>query len=277
MRTFNWFCFCLLGLSICVCGGYAQDDLEGSRDHPMFTRMPNYFIKDYDQKDYEAYDFTVATDPDEKKVHEEGKRTMIDYWIMDGSNAAGTLQIIRNYERAIKKIGGKVVWSNNETISTLELKRDTSDIWVEVKGWNWGKECILTILEKQELREDVTAHDMLETLNTEGHVPLYILFDVDKADIKAESQPIIDQVVSLLKENPTLTVRLEGHTDSSGNAQHNQILSEKRAKAVLTSLVGAGIDKSRLQAVGFGQTKPIADNSTEDGRARNRRVELVKK
>jgi outer membrane protein OmpA-like peptidoglycan-associated protein len=101
-------------------------------------------------------------------------------------------------------------------------------------------------------------------------------FDFDKADIKPESKPIIDQIVKLLTANAGLKLTVEGHTDNVGNPAYNQRLSEARAKSVVAALTTQGIDSRRLNAVSYGQTRPIADNGTDEGRAKNRRVELVK-
>ena len=91
-----------------------------------------------------------------------------------------------------------------------------------------------------------------------------------------ESQTTLDQVAQMRTENATLKISVEGHTDNVGNATLNKILSENRAKAVMNYLVAKGINSTRLTSKGWGQTKPIADNSTEDSKAKNRRVELVK-
>jgi outer membrane protein OmpA-like peptidoglycan-associated protein len=108
-------------------------------------------------------------------------------------------------------------------------------------------------------------------------VTLYINFDTNKATIKPESKPIVDQIVVLLKDNFGLNVSIEGHTDSTGIPAKNKTLSQERAQSVVNALVAAGIDKKRLSAVGWGQEKPMADNKTEEGKAKNRRVEIVKK
>jgi len=83
-------------------------------------------------------------------------------------------------------------------------------------------------------------------------------------------------MIALMKENPELKVEIQGHTDNTGDPTGNQKLSESRAKAVKKALVNAQIDDSRMTAKGYGRNKPVADNSTEDGKAKNRRVELVK-
>lgn len=101
-----------------------------------------------------------------------------------------------------------------------------------------------------------------------------IFFSTGSAILLPESFAALDKIVLLLKENPRLKLTIEGHTDNQGTVSSNQILSEKRARAVMNYLVSKGIDKLHLEAIGFGQTKPIAENSNEMGRAKNRRVEL---
>ena len=118
---------------------------------------------------------------------------------------------------------------------------------------------------------------MREELNKTGFVALYINFETGKADIKPESQKIVDQVADILKSDDSLSLSIEGHTDNVGTAAFNKTLSENRAKSVMNAIVARGIDKSRLSARGWGQEKPVGDNKTEDGRAMNRRVEIVKK
>ena len=86
----------------------------------------------------------------------------------------------------------------------------------------------------------------------------------------------IDQLVEMLKANPTLKISIEGHTDNVGTAAANQTLSENRAKAVMNAIIAVGISATQLSAKGWGATKPIADNTTDDGKAKNRRVEIVK-
>ena len=102
----------------------------------------------------------------------------------------------------------------------------------------------------------------------------HVLFDFDKTAIKPDGGKILDRLVAFLKENSDKRAELEGHTDSVGADNYNQALSEKRAAAVKDYVVKRGIDGSRIATQGFGKTKPIADNKTADGRAKNRRVEV---
>ena len=112
-----------------------------------------------------------------------------------------------------------------------------------------------------------------------GLLPIFALHinsDTGKPTIRDESRPVIEQTVQLLKENSVLKLGIEGHTGNVGDAKTNKVLSEQRAKSVMDAIVEAGVDASRLSAAGFGQDRPIADNKTDEGRAQNRRVELVK-
>jgi OOP family OmpA-OmpF porin len=125
---------------------------------------------------------------------------------------------------------------------------------------------------------EVKSETLAKALAETGKVDVYgILFDVDKTDIKPASAPTLEQVAKLLKDDPALKLEVAGHTDSTGDKDHNAKLSDGRADAVVQSLVKTyGIDAARLQAKGYGDAKPVAPNDTEDGRAKNRRVELRK-
>ena len=116
--------------------------------------------------------------------------------------------------------------------------------------------------------------ELLET----GRVRLYgINFDVDSDIIRDESKPTLDKIVAMLQSEKAMQLIIEGHTDSDGQTQNNQILSQKRAESVMVYLVSAGISSSRLSTTGYGESKPVAPNTTATGKAQNRRVELVVK
>ncbi len=261
-------------LSAIICtSASAQKDAKGCKDHPLFTRMPNYSITECETKDFDQHEFYIAG---EKEFVVEGKKTFISYEIKEGVKAPSAVQIKRNFENAIAKIGGKTEF--NSTFSVyLSIKKDGKETWVEVRPVNNGVYYRLTIVEKKGMEQDITANTMLDALNKDGFIALYINFDTNKATIKPESKPIIDQIVKLLKDNPALKVSIEGHTDSTGTPARNKVLSQERAQSVVNALTASGIDKKRLSATGWGQEKPIADNRSEEGKAKNRRVEIVKK
>jgi len=109
-----------------------------------------------------------------------------------------------------------------------------------------------------------------------GRVRLYgINFDVDSDIIRNESKPTLDKIVAMLRSEKAMQLIVEGHTDSDGETQHNQTLSQRRAESVKAYLVSAGISSARLSTKGYGESKPVAPNTTATGKAQNRRVELV--
>ena len=123
----------------------------------------------------------------------------------------------------------------------------------------------------------VKAAEIQQALARDGRVAIYgIYFDVDKAELKAESQPQMEQIAVLLKNNPDLAVLIVGHTDGEGEFEHSLSLSQQRAQAVADALVaGFEIGASRLTPVGAGMMSPVATNRTGEGRAINRRIEIV--
>ena len=191
-------------------------------------------------------------------------------------------QVVKNYSNAITKIGGKKVFSD-AGFGTFLLSKGGKDTWIgmelntaDAEGTNLYSYNV-RVIEIEAMKQEITANEMLDELNKSGFIALYINFETGKADIKPESQVIVDQIAEMLKANASLNVSIEGHTDNVGTAASNKTLSENRAKSVMNAIVGKGIGKSRLSSKGWGQEKPLADNRTEDGRAKNRRVEIVKK
>lgn len=105
--------------------------------------------------------------------------------------------------------------------------------------------------------------------------PENITFDTGRADIKPQFRPVLQQLAGSIRQYPGTVVQIEGHTDSTGPASFNQTLSENRAEAARSVLVQQGVAPERLVSVGYGMTRPIADNATAQGRAQNRRVEIL--
>ena len=272
----------LVALLSCSLWAYAQDDAEGAKDNPYFTRMPGFYIHDSGDKEFDSYAFFDG----HKLVPVEGKLYQTTYWIKDGlETRPSTLQIRRNFLTAIKNQGGTVLFDGatdlypdsrqGVAILTAKVGKQGKELWLEI--WPAEDEYTITLVEKKLMRQDVTATDMLEAINSNGYVALDIHFETGKAVIQPESRPIVDQITALLKQNASLNLSIEGHTDNVGEAKSNKTLSENRAKAVMSAIVAAGVPAGRLTTAGFGAERPVADNRTEEGRAKNRRVELVKK
>jgi len=280
MKTIRIIIMSIIALFLMSSLAAAQQDMEGGKDHPMLSRMPGYYIESYTLSEFDSHEFTVPDAKDTwKQVSVEGKKTYLSYYPKEGAKQPSSLQIVRNFTNALGKIGGKTLYENTDPgnrIATVKVAKDGKEVWVEVTAGN-GDWYTLTIIEKAGMKQEISANDLLDALNRDGHVALYINFDTGKSTIKPDSQKIINQIVEMMKNSPSLKLSIEGHTDNVGNPKSNKTLSEDRAKAVVAAIVKQGIDAKRLSSAGFGQDKPVADNKTEDGKAKNRRVELVKK
>ncbi len=248
-----------------------EEDAEGCKDSPLLSRLKGFTISscesNYDQVEFRLDDGTKTL---------EGQKTKINYSLNENAAAPSEFQIRKNYANAVKSMGGSVV-SQSEGSCTLQLVKNGKEIWIDVSIYNSGTVYSLTILELGEMAQEVTAGDMLAALDKDGFMALDIHFDTGQAVIKPESEPIVEQIAVLLRENPELKLSIEGHTDNIGDAKSNKVLSEQRAKAVAAAVAAKGIEMGRLTAVGWGQEKPVADNRSEEGRAKNRRVEIIKK
>jgi OOP family OmpA-OmpF porin len=259
-----------------------EKDIPGSKDPRLLTRMPGFYISGYKDVQFDAHEFLVQTPKAVGKQHAEGHQT---YWRYDITSAAAAtppskLQIARNYQNAVERLGGKKMYDagpGNDYDSTFLISKNGTDTWIELNPI--GTMYTLLIVEVQKMQQDVVANaDALKGgLADSGHVEVPgIFFDTAKSDIKPESGPAIDEIAKLLTNNPALKVGIVGHTDMVGDATANLKLSQARAQSVITDLVSRlGIAAARLVAFGAGPWAPVASNKTDDGRARNRRVELV--
>lgn len=163
----------------------------------------------------------------------------------------------------------------NQPVSFYVLKTPTQKIGFQI-GSNIQSIGVVEHENFVQTIEKISADDIFKAIEKEGVATLYINFDTGKSRIKATSYKIIGEVAKMMSNNPNLKISIEGHTDDTGNPEDNMRLSESRAQAVLLALTDEDVDASRLQSKGFGQTKPIDANTTEEGKAKNRRVELRK-
>lgn len=277
VRVLLFACVMFLGVASAVSA--EQTDARGCKDHPLFTRMPTYWIHHCDERQFDAHDFVVGKDRKGFATQRvEGHLWKISYYPQaKATQKPSDLQIIRNYENAVRKIGGTVVWSDKGR-ATFKIVKDGQEIWVDLTAEFTGKYG-LTIVQKQAMAQDIQASAEVfgNDIRSTGHAAVYgILFDTDSAAIKPESAQAIAEIAKLLKSDPGLKIFVVGHTDDTGSVDHNLKLSQERAQSVMEALVRShGIVAGRLRAFGCGPFAPVASNASEEGRAKNRRVELV--
>jgi OOP family OmpA-OmpF porin len=225
------------------------------------------------------------------------------------------LEVYRNYEAALAGAGfealfacdkaecgdirrhvetgtlGTVIWGSGEhRFLASRLSRPEGDVYVSLYvtrngsgGPSKGRAMVqLDVVELAPMEDKMVvleASALARDLDASGRIAVYgIQFDFDAATLRPDSTPQLDEIARLFEENPSLSMLIVGHTDSSGAYDYNLDLSGRRANSVVSALVETyGVDRSQLQPVGVGMAAPVASNDNESGRALNRRVELVKR
>ncbi|MFZ3376816.1 MAG: OmpA family protein [Chthoniobacterales bacterium] len=286
-------------------------DIPGSKDHPLLKRFEGSEIVRYKAAPFDTLDFYKK---EKTKVTLEGQMVRIVFKVPAGKSSS--LEVYRNYENELKEKGWDLVNSGPSEIGAYDLftqqglalnvfaivlrkpfyiyaiRHDPGgDVHLavtiaEVSQDNgaFNAEEVIASVDSIQVKTvtnkmvDGTASDMAKEIASTGHVNLYgIYFDFDKADIKPESKPTLDEVGKLLNGDPSLKLQVIGHTDNKGTADYNNNLSMRRAQSVVKELTTTyNVVANRLEPSGAGFTKPVASNDTEEGRAKNRRVELVK-
>jgi OmpA-OmpF porin, OOP family len=265
-------------------------DRAGSKDHPLFSRYKNLNITDYSVKDFDRYERSpVYCNPDPCKAAAlkdsafvaEGRITEIRY-ASPGFVAISLLEVLRNYESAVKQLGGTNLTlsnrANTDHVFSIPSKKDdpkSAPIYLHLNMTVGGDGYKLAVIEPAVVEQTVKAGELEKELKAKGFITLYINFASGKAELPEDAKPTVREIAKMLETSPKLKLSVEGHTDAVGNAKDNQTLSDKRSQNIVIALVGSGVNKTRLQAAGKGQSTPIADNRSEEGRAKNRRVELV--
>lgn len=275
-------------------------------DHPAFDPMPGAVIENYDFVDYEVASLLLSKpyyENREVKVDEtlelEGKVTYIHYQL---PKKYSSLQTYRNYQKLVKKQGMEILYACerpcfDRNLSELDdIIQNHRDVYLNgfeevqylaAKKGNLYLSLFVNVMSKQtnvfqfvieagDVDDDLLS-PMAYELQANGSIDLYgIYFDSGKSTLKAESKTELEELSTVLDQFPELQIEVIGHTDSQGSSSSNKKLSMQRAQSVTKQLnVQYGIASNRLDANGLGEDSPVADNGTADGRAKNRRVEIV--
>jgi outer membrane protein OmpA-like peptidoglycan-associated protein len=310
-RNRTIFIVCLLAAFTAPVGAAQATDVEGSKDHPLLTRYPGLVITQYHEAAYDEFNLPLGKSNGsglEKSQHLEGKVTRIGY---DAPSGRTVLEIYRNYESALTKAGFKILfscvnndgcgdgqpllyaangaddwgWSAGQRALSAKSARTTGDVYVNLHIGQWsdlsrGPSLVLYVIELKPMEGGLVTADaavLAKDITDTGHSSVYgIYFDTGKAEVKPESADTLKEIGKLLEQNADLKLLVVGHTDNVGSLASNMDLSKRRAEAVVQALVtNYGASAARLSAQGAGPLAPVASNKTEDGRAKNRRVELV--
>lgn len=256
----------------------AQSPAE-CENHPVFNTMPHHKVNNCDKKEYEEVEFYQKIgDKDATPIKKSGNYINVSY-SFEGAweSRPSATQIYQNYINATTSAGGQVLYKSASQVH-LSIKKAGDLYWVKVIADGSGSYWVTSVKEAA-MRQDIvmTADLIKKGALQEGKVAFYgIYFETGKATLKNESGATIAEIAKYLKENPATNVFIVGHTDNVGTYESNLTLSLDRAGAVVDQLVKIhSISQGRLQAVGVGSVAPVSANSTEEGKAKNRRVEMV--
>ncbi|MCW8984665.1 MAG: OmpA family protein, partial [Thermoanaerobaculales bacterium] len=233
----------------------AQNDRKGSGDHPLISRMPDFWIAAYQENEYESHAFRDSSD---MEIEIEGHYFHIEYRLNKGAQEPGRLMILKNYEDALTKIGAQT-WIRKGKELFAKVEDEGREVWIQVYALDSLYR--LTVVEREQMEQKVAVNPdaLLGDLATTGHATVYgIYFDHDSANIKQESKPSLQAIADMLKTNSSLKLYVVGHTDMTGGFDYNVGLSLKRAESVVKALVNEyGIAAERLTGKGAGPLCPV--------------------
>jgi len=258
------------------------------KEHSLVRPFPGSVLANNmsDHRNFDAFDFYYFNEKTKKR---EKKTVKGEYWklLYEVQTKSGqrvtnisTLEFIENFKTAAKEKGGRVVCEDRGLVVLTIPREDGGMTWLQVQPVSNLGQQYLYIVDEKPFKQSLSfgPAEMKAALDKDGKVALYgILFDLDKATLKPESVKQLQHVLTLLQTHPQLKLEIQGHTDNQGSPPYNVKLSQQRAETVNQYLQLFGVRPERLVAKGYGQDKPVAPNTTEDGRAKNRRVELVKR
>ncbi len=244
-------------------------------DYRLVGHLPDFVATKPVVRNFDKMAFNVIDGDGTKDIEAQGKTIRVDYSLKEGQPALSNVEIQYNYIEALRAQGAEILRSGGRDM-TARLLRDGQVVWIMIVADQTS--VAVSALEEKAFEPSIkpAQQELRGALDKAGHVALYVNFDFDKATLRPEAAGVVGQVSAMLKADPQLRLGIEGHTDGLGTPDRNRALSGERATAFVAALTAAGIAADRLQPAGFGPDKPIASNDTSEGRARNRRVELVK-
>jgi len=250
-------------------------------EHPVIKPIQNSSLKSSKEENYSTFEYLVKKDGKTNKIEKGGVYWQLVYQFLDekGKVVKGMskAEIIENYRKAALEKGGEILYKSADKLTFSIPRKSGGTSWVSLQTTSYTY--TMRIIDEKGFEGVVSfgAEELKLALDSDGRVAIYgINFDINKADLQLGAEKIISEMVKLMKLYPDLKIEIQGHTDNTGSAAHNLKLSNERAETVKKFMLLYGIESSRIVSKGYGMTKPIETNDTEEGRAKNRRVELVK-
>jgi len=282
-RTGIFVSIVMLFMTVGVSPAVAQEVTE----HPLIRPFPGSTLHERSSThhNFDAFDFQVRNPQtgrsETRNVSGEYRRLVYYLYKEDGTRNTDVSRVeyFENFKAAALEKRGEIKWEDGRGLVFTVPREDGGITWCRVEVSVGAGATYLTIIDEKPLETTLEfgPAQMKAALDAEGKVTLYgILFDFDKATLQQPSNKQLQEVLTLLLENPELSLEIQGHTDSDGSEAYNLELSQRRSESVLEYLVLFGIDPSRLRARGYGESMPVAPNDTDENKAKNRRVELVR-
>ena len=278
--------FIVTVITFCAVIGAASLSAEDVQEHPLIRPFPGSILAQNMSRyfKFDSFDFRVKNTETGKmetaNIKGEYRRLLYEVYKDNGerNKDISKMEFYENFKAAALEQGGAVRYEDPYALVFTLPREDGGVTWCEVKTTTLGQ-TYLTIVDEEPFRKSLTfgPAEMKTALDKDGRIILYdILFDHDKAALQQSSDKQLQHIVTLMMENPELRMEVQGHTDSQGSDEYNQDLSQRRAETVVAYLNLFGIAEDRLEAKGYGELEPVDTNDTEEGRAKNRRVELVR-
>lgn len=270
----------------------------------VFFNLPNgyKFSNPKNVTDYDQFAFFVDK---ESYFFKEGTLFQSRISPIDGNKKFVLLELLRNIENVIEQSGGQKIFEGTASRTSVEeikekvklynyegygfigyaktftyiIKNEDKETWIQITESDDNASVYIGILQTKMLHISATlktAAEIESELMDKGKSIVYINFETNKSTLTNDGLEVVKQISNALKNNTSLAISIEGHTDNSGDVAHNQTLSEARANAVKSQLIANTIAESRLKSIGFGQSKPLVPNENAENMAKNRRVELIR-
>lgn len=255
---------------ISLCGIYFLNGqgVANTPDYPLFPRMKGFKMLEYDVTEPASYRFV---DMDGKEIIVSGR---LLYYYYESDNDMSPSKILETVSARAKELTAQFCGHDGNKLCMI-IQQDNVEVWADISAGEFYY--TIRLIERAEINQEISAESIRTDLETKGESTLYIRFAYRRDEILPYSVPAINALAEVLKGNPGWKIEIEGHTESGGSELENRKISFDRAMSIAEMLIKGGIDKERLICTGMGDTMPVSDKDTPEGKALNRRIVIKKK